>query len=71
MPERTTTIRLTEQDQRLIDELQEFTGIQSMTDLIRFAIRELARKEGVGEYGASLIAKRIRQGGTKPKPKQK
>jgi Arc/MetJ-type ribon-helix-helix transcriptional regulator len=70
MPERTTTIRLTEQDQKVIDELQEFTGIQSVTELIRLALRELARQNGVAEFGASNIIKRLRQGGTRPKPKK-
>jgi hypothetical protein len=57
MPERTTTIRLTDSDQAVLDELQEFTGIQSTTEIIRLALRELARQKGLASAGAQKKSK--------------
>lgn len=58
MPERTTTIRLTDDDQEVIDALQKKTGIQSLTDLIRFALRIMAQTENVAGFGRPAPKKR-------------
>jgi len=42
-----TTVRWTDSDSELLALLQEKTGIVSMSDLVRQAIRALAQKEGV------------------------
>lgn len=53
MPGRTTTIRLTDDDQAVIAALQKHTGIQSTTELIRYALRITAQRSGVAGFGPS------------------
>lgn len=43
----TSSIRFRPEDWTLIETLQEKTGVSSVTDLIRMALRSLATKEGV------------------------
>ncbi len=44
---KTTTVRFTPGDLALIDAMQAHTGIVSSSDLLRLALRALAKAEGV------------------------
>jgi metal-responsive CopG/Arc/MetJ family transcriptional regulator len=46
MPQ-TTTVRFTDDDLRLLEAIQEKTGIVSRSEVLRLAIRALAAQEGV------------------------
>jgi len=39
-PSRSTSIRLNQNDQKVIDELRELTGLGSASEVIRVAVRE-------------------------------
>jgi len=43
---RQTQIRLTPDDETIVDFLRQNTGIQSLTELIRVALRDYARSRG-------------------------
>lgn len=43
----TSSLRFRPEDWRLVESLQEKTGVSSVTDLVRMALRALAAKEGV------------------------
>jgi hypothetical protein len=61
MPDRITTIRLTTEDDEVIAALSKHTGIQSTTELIRYALRMAAQQAGVGGYEAEERRGRARQ----------
>jgi hypothetical protein len=46
MPSPTTTIRLTDKDREILEELQELTGLDSYAAVIRLAIREALAARG-------------------------
>jgi hypothetical protein len=43
----TSTVRWTDEDRALIERLQKKTGIRSVTELLRKALRDAAVKEGL------------------------
>lgn len=56
MPQQ-TTVRFTDQDLALLEELQRKTGIVSRTEVLRRAIRVLAEQEGVHQPRAAKARK--------------
>jgi len=46
-PSRISSVRFRPEDVRLIEQLQKDTGIESVTDLLRLALRTLGRERGL------------------------
>ena len=58
MSKHTTTIRLTDEDRKTIDELQRLTGLESVAAVLRFSMREaLTVRRALAERAAPRASK--------------